>query len=142
MNVDDNHWVLFAAYPRIKIMQCIDSKGNNARTQLLEEMKNMFAAVGCKLKWTSGTLTVNQQPGNTECGVYVCMRVVSLCFGISVEDWPSMEDCRSMITHTIATGTLEIQKSVKVMTSVYAFALTTVSTTNSCVFSRNPFTLF
>jgi hypothetical protein len=116
----NNHWILIVAYPKLKVMHCFDSC-NRGRNQQLGEFQKVFDAAGCNYKWDKATLKSARQQDGHSCGVYVCMHVVSLCFGIPEEEWPSIEYCRRLITKTIATGSFRILRSTKVNSNYYHY---------------------
>ena len=114
INVNDNHWLLVVAYPRVKTLHVYDSL-NEKRPEYVTKVKKMFECLEFKVDdWKSGVLLSKAQPDSSSCGVFVCMHIASLCFGLTTDDWPSIEQCRLIITQTLATGRFGISKSAKV----------------------------
>jgi Ulp1 family protease len=114
INVNDNHWLLVVAYPRMRTFHLYDSL-NEKRPEYVANVKKMFECFDFKVHdWLSEVLQSMEQPDDSSCGVFVCMHIASLCFGLTTDDWPSIQQCRLIITQTLATGKFEISKSPKV----------------------------
>ncbi len=113
VHVNSNHWILLVAYPRQQTMQLYDSL-NEPRPTQLSKFQEIFSHMDWKFKWKTETLKSTAQPDGTSCGVFVCMHVVGLCYGVSESEWPKISDCRLMIVKTLCTGRLEINAVIKV----------------------------
>ncbi len=114
INVNDNHWLLVVAYPRLRTLHLYDSL-NEKRAEYGPKMMKLFEHLNFKVgDWKFVVLQSKEQSDDSSCGVFVCMHIASLCFGVTTEDWPSITQCRLIISQTLATGRLGISKSPKV----------------------------
>ncbi len=113
-HVDSNHWILIVAYPRLKILHSYDSL-NGSRGVALRLFKGMFEKVlGKKFQWRAEVLKSRKQDNSEDCGVYVCMHVAALCIGLRETEWPSVDQCRMIITMALVSGKLPLLTSPKV----------------------------
>ncbi len=104
--------MLIVVYPKRKLIHCYDSL-NTAQKTLLAKYKGLISVVmGLECK-TVG-LKCAKQPDNISCGVFVCMHVLGLSYGLREDCWPSIKTSRALITKTVATGFLDIPKKPKV----------------------------
>jgi len=109
--VNTNHWVLIVVYPKRQLIHCFDSQ-NTAQKTLPAKYKRLISVVmGLECK-TVG-LKCAKQPDNISCGVFVCMHVLGLSYGLREDCWPSLKTSRALITKTVATGFLDIPKKPK-----------------------------
>ncbi len=113
-HVDTNHWILIVAYPRLKILHCYDSL-NGSRGVILKQFKGMFEKIlGKKFQWRAEPLKSRNQQNSEDCGVYVCMHVAALCYGLTENEWSTLDQCRMIITMALVTGKLSLLTSPKV----------------------------
>ena len=105
--------MLIVVYPKRKLIHCYDSLNTAQKTVVAQYKRLISVVMGLECK-TVG-LKCAKQPDNISCGVFVCMHVLGLSYGLREDCWPSIKTSRALITKTVATGFLDIPKKPKVL---------------------------
>jgi hypothetical protein len=118
-HVSTNHWVLFVYFHKLNYLQYFDLRETWSLPHL-GKFKEVLELLGMSLKGlNSGKLKRICPIDDESCGVFVCMQVVSICYGVSESEWPDWPECRRMISKALATGSFEIKKSFKVKFNLF-----------------------